>query len=118
MREIDQFYLNQDEPNKSCFLALRTIILNHSPELLPALKYGLPCFMLGKKIFCYLWQDKKTKQPYIAINGGVEMNHPDLVVGDRKIYALLPIDPSKDIPVEKIHELLSIAKLLPRHIGK
>jgi len=55
--------------------------------------------MYGKYIFCYLWIDKKSGFPYIAVGKGVEIEHPDLVRGNRTFTKLLMIDPNKDIPI-------------------
>jgi len=44
MTELDNFYLQQSEPIKSCFLALREIILSHDKEIVNAWKYGVPFF--------------------------------------------------------------------------
>lgn len=75
---LDNFYVSQEEPNRTCFLALRDIILGYNEEITPDFKYGLPFFMLRGKMFCYLWQDKKTKQPYISIAAGSKIEHPAL----------------------------------------
>jgi len=103
LKDIDHFYLNKEEPNKSCLIALKTIICNYNTEFVPVWKYKLPCFMYQNQIFCYLWIDKKSKHPYIAIGKGVQIEHPDLIKGDRTFTALLMIDPEKDIPIKKIH---------------
>lgn len=43
MRETDRFYLNKEEPNKSCLLALRSMILQQDPGITETQKYGMPC---------------------------------------------------------------------------
>ncbi len=108
MNPIDSFYLDQKEPVKSCLLALKTVITNYNSELVPRWYYRLPCFMLNKHIFCYLWIDKKTQFPYIAIGNGVKIEHPDLIQGKRTFTKLLMIDPNEDIPKEKIHEIFDL----------
>jgi hypothetical protein len=70
IRETDAFYLNQEEPNKSCLLALRTIILDQDKQITETRKYGMPCFCYKGKMFCYLWTDKKTDEPYILMVEG------------------------------------------------
>jgi len=109
MKELDNFYLNQEEPIKSCMMALRDIIVSYHPEIVPEWKYRLPCFTYNKKIFCYLWIDKKTKFPYISMNKGVHLNHPQLILGNRKVFKLLLIDPEEDFPLEVIHEIFDEA---------
>ena len=112
LRELDHFYLDKSEPNKGCLLALRDIILNYNSAFQPVWKYRLPCFMYQNRIFCYLWIDKKTTHPYIAIGKGVEIEHPDLIQGNRTWVKLLMIDPEQDIPVATIHKIFDMAMAL------
>src|SRR4030095_2244077 len=94
MTEVDKFYLQQSEPIKSCFLALREIILSHDKEIVNAWKYGLPFFCFRRKMFCYLWIHKKYKQPYLGIVEGKRFNHRALISKKRsrmKICCLIQI---------------------------
>ena len=111
-KDIDNFYLDKDEPNKSTLLALRDIILSYNSDFEVAWKYRLPCFMYRNQIFCYLWIDKKTQFPYIAIGKGVKIDHPQLIQGNRTFVKLLHIDPEKDIPIETIHTIFDMALAL------
>jgi hypothetical protein len=58
--ELQNFYLKKEEPNKSCLLALRSIILDQDNNITETQKWGMPCFCYKKKMLCYLWTDKKT----------------------------------------------------------
>ena len=107
--KLDNFYLNQEEPNQSCFLALRELILSYHEEITPDFKYGLPFFMFRGKMFCYLLKDKKTNQPYISFAAGNRIEHSSLFQGDRKRFKLLFINPIQDIPVEVIREVFDLA---------
>ncbi|MFS4468212.1 DUF1801 domain-containing protein [Maribacter sp. 2210JD10-5] len=112
MKPIDNFYFNKEEPIKGCLLALKAIIMNYDSAFTPKWYYRLPCFMYKNQIFCYLWIDKKTQSPYIAIGKGVEIEHPDLIQGKRTFTKLLMIDPNEDIPIEKIHIIFDMAMKL------
>jgi hypothetical protein len=46
LRGIDRFYLQKEEPVKSCLIALREIILKQDREITVAWKYGMPFFLL------------------------------------------------------------------------
>jgi hypothetical protein len=46
---LDNFYLQQSESLKSCYLALRDIILAQSEQITPEWKYGCPFFLLQRK---------------------------------------------------------------------
>ena len=112
MKPIDNFYLEKKEPIKSCLLALKSMIINYHPDIEPRWYYRLPCFMYKNQIFCYLWVDKKTNFPYIAIGKGVHIDHPDLIQGNRTFVKLLLVDPSKDIPQKKIYDIFDLAMQL------
>ncbi len=107
--EIDGFYLNKEEPNKSCLLALRTIILRQAPEVTETKKYGMPCFCYKKKMFCYLWVDKKSQEPYILFVEGNRLNHPKLETGSRARMKTFRVNPTQDLPILVIEKLLNEA---------
>lgn len=113
-RDLDHFYLEKDEPLKSCLLALREIILDSDPEVYETRKYGMPCFCLGKRHFTYLWTDKKSGQPYVLFVDGALLDHPELKQGDRKRMRIFPIDSEKDIPIERLRTILKDALTLCR----
>ncbi len=115
MEQTDNFYLNQEEPNKSCLLALRKIILEQDDAITETRKYGMPCFCYKKKMFCYLWTDKKTKEPYILFVEGKHLNHPELEIGKRSRMKIFRIDPNKDLPMNTIELLLDVALDLYRN---
>jgi hypothetical protein len=110
----DQYYLSVEEPCQGCLLALRDIILGMDTRITETKKYGAPCFLLDKRIMCYLWIDKKTRHPYILLNNGNALQHPALERGDRKRMKILPINPNEDLPLEVINEILEEAILVTR----
>lgn len=107
-KTAEDFYSSQSEPNRSCFYALREIILSYNELLSETVKYGMPCFTYGKKHFCYLWYDKETKEPYILMVEGNKIDHPMLNSGNRKRMKTLSIDPGSDIPVDLIYEVFDL----------
>ena len=88
MTELDNFYYDKQEPIKSCLIALKEIISQYNSDFEQRWYYRLPCFMFKNQIFCYLWVDKKTQFPYIAIGKGVKINHPNLILGNRTFTKL------------------------------
>lgn len=107
--ELDLFYDRQEEPNKGCFLALRSIILGLDPNISEAYKYKLPFFLYKNKMFCYLWKDKQTNFPYIGIVKGNELEHPLLEQGNRKKMKAISINPNEDIPIGALESILKEA---------
>lgn len=109
MEKLENYYLNKSEPNQSCLLALRSIILNQDKEITETQKWGMPCFCYKKKMFCYLWIDKKTNEPYILMVEGKHLNYPELEEGDRKRMKVLRVNPNQDLPLKTIETILQKA---------
>ncbi|MEO8769791.1 MAG: DUF1801 domain-containing protein [Ferruginibacter sp.] len=109
MKAIDQFYLQQEEPVKSCFLVLKEIILLQDPAITNELKYGMPFFSYKGKMFCYLWYHKKYRQPYIGIVEGNRFEQPFLIQEKRSRMKIMLIDANEDLPVKKIKDILKQA---------
>ena len=112
---LDNWFHNQPEPQASCFLALKDIILSMDDEVRMLYKWGGPFFYYKNRVFAYLWKDKKTHWPYLAIYEGKLVNHPKLEWGGRKRITALPIDPGKDLPVKDIRNIIDQALDLYRN---
>ncbi|CAH0996404.1 hypothetical protein EMA8858_02536 [Emticicia aquatica] len=109
MKEIDNFYLQLDEPNKSCLLALRDIILSQDQEISAEWKYNLPFFCYKGKMFCYLWIRPKTNQPYLGIVEGKYFDHPALLAEKRSRIKIMLFEPNEDLPIETIEMIIQQA---------
>jgi hypothetical protein len=109
LEELHNYYLNKEEPNKSCLLALRSIILDQDKNITETQKWGMPCFCYKKKMFCYLWTDKKTDEPYILMVEGKYLDHPELEQGDRSRMKILRLNPNKDLALRTIETILQKA---------
>ena len=103
---LDNFYLQQEEPVRSALLALREIILKQDPTITEAWKYYMPCFCYNGKMFCFLWINKKTRQPYIEFVEGKRLAHPKLISEKRSRMKILLLDAEKDLPVRTITAIL------------
>jgi hypothetical protein len=109
LREIDNYFLQKDEPLKSCLLFLREFILGYDENITEAWKYKMPFYCYKGKMFCYLWVHKKTNQPYIGIVEGKRINHPLLIIEKRSRMKIMLLDAEKDIPVNTIETILKMA---------
>lgn len=107
--ELDNFYLQKAEPEKSCFLALKDIILKHDSQITAEWKYKLPFFYYKGKMLCYLWIHKKFKKPYIGFVDGNLIDHTDLLQEKRAKMKILLIDQNEDLPIDKINLILNQA---------
>ncbi len=116
-RELDNYYLSKEEPNQSCLLALRSIILEQDEDVTETQKWGMPCFCYKKKMFCYLWTDKKTDEPYILMVEGKHLDHSQLEQGNRSRMKVLAVNPRRDIDTELITTILQQALDLYRNGG-
>ena len=113
LRPVDNYFLQKEEPIKSCLQFLREHILKQDASITEAWKYGMPFYCYNKKMFCYLWVHK-NHQPYIGIVEGNSINHPDLIMEKRAKMKILLIDPAKDIPLKKVDAILKAALALYR----
>jgi hypothetical protein len=102
LKATDNFYLQKKEPLQSCLLALREIIVAQDKGITAAFKYGAPFFCYKGKMFCYLWVNKKTQQPYLGIVEGKHFNHPDLIIEKRSRMKIMLFDAEKELPIKTI----------------
>jgi hypothetical protein len=109
---LDNFYFQQEEPDKSCLLALREIILSQDTNITATWKYGMPFFCYKGKMFCYLWLHKTLHQPYIGRVEGKHIEHPDLIQEKRARMKIMLFDAAKDLPVATIKGILQQAIML------
>lgn len=109
VRELDQYYFNKEEPNKSCLLTLRQLILEQDDRVTETRKWGMPCFCFQKKMFCYLWTDKKTDEPYLLMVEGKHLHHPELEEGGRSRMKIFRVNPNQDLPLDTLQQLLNDA---------
>lgn len=107
MNKLDSFYDNKEEPIRSCLLALQSLILEQDSDVTETMKYGMPCFCYRNKMFCYLWVDKKTNEPYMLMVEGKHLHHPSLEAGSRKRMKIFRVDPTRDFPLESIELILN-----------
>ena len=112
VQELDNYYLNKKEPSKSCLLALRSIILSQDTTITERQKGGMPCVCYKKKMFCYLWTDKKTDEPYILIVEGKHLDCPELEEGNRSRMKIFRVNPNDDIPIKVVECILQKALAL------
>lgn len=115
MSTNDTFYFEKPEPQKSCLLAMRDIVLAKDAEVSETVKYGMPCFCYKEKMFCYLWMDKKTLEPYFLMVEGKHLNHPNLETGKRARMKIFRVNPNADLPITDINAILDQALDLYRN---
>ena len=109
LRPIDNYFLNKQEPIKSCLQFLREYIVHYDKAITEAWKYGMPFYLYNGKMFCYLWTHKKYGQPYIGIVEGMKVHHPLLLQEKRARMKILLLDSTQDLPVNTITEILAQA---------
>lgn len=109
MKQLNDFYLKQEEPIKGSFLALKEIILKQDNNITNVLKYGMPFFCYKGKMFCYLWTHKKFKQPYIGIVEGKHFNESFLIQEARSRMKIMLLDSDEDLPLERIENVIQKA---------
>jgi hypothetical protein len=106
LRPIDNYFLQNEEPFKSCLQFLRQHILQFDSNITERWIYGMPFFYYNGERFCYLWIHKKLRKPYLGIVDGNKIDHPDLLPEKRTRMKILLLDADKDLPLKKINTVL------------
>ena len=106
LNPLDKYYLDKEEPFKSCLQSLRSIILGMDENIIEKWRYGMPFFYYKGRMACYLWLDKKKLKPYLGIVEGSRVDHKGLVQGARKRMKIFLADPYKNLPVKSIKSIL------------
>lgn len=110
MNPLNEYFLRQPEPYRSTLLFLKDYILNSDEDITLGLSFGLPFFKYKGKMFCFFNYHKKYKQYYISFNKGNELNFPELLQEDRKLFKILLLDENQDLPLELIAEIMGDIK--------
>jgi hypothetical protein len=109
MRDFDLYFEKQEEPARSCLMALRSLIESCDKQITTSLKYGMPFFCFKNRMFAYLWRDKKTGQPYLGFVEGKKLDHPKLEQEKRARMKVWRFDVTRDLPVAAIQKLVKQA---------
>ena len=109
LTQLDNFYLQKNEPIRSCLLALKDIILKQDENVSAEWKYGMPFFCYKGKMLCYLWVHKKYHQPYIGIVEGQRIDHPALIIEKRSRMKIMLLEANEDLPLQTIQHILKQA---------
>lgn len=115
LSDLENYYDNLTEPNKSCCICLRSIFFNIE-EMSERFSYKLPFFYYKNKPFCYLYYDKDNSLPYIGYVKANLIEHALLIKGNRKKMKVLYIDPLADIPLDTLKEINNM--LFPFYLKK
>lgn len=107
--ELDAYYVSHEDPVRSTLLALRSYILNYDKNITETWTHRMPMFRYKGKLFCYLWTDKKTYQPYMGMYKGIDIEHPLLELGNRNKMKVIYFDAATDIPLDIIDEIFKMA---------
>ncbi len=88
---------------------MRDMVLKLDNQIAETRKYGMPCFCYRQKAFCYLWVDKKSKEPYFLMVEGKHLHHPKLETGNRSRMKIFRVNPEEDLPIHTIDLIMNKA---------
>ena len=116
--KIEAHYESQPEPLKGAQLTLRDFILNFDDQISESWKYAMPFFLYRRKMFVYMYNSKSHPLPYLGICDGNQFEHPLLITNGRSRMKILEFDPSQDLPIATLGEVLALGKhYLDRKLG-
>lgn len=97
------------EPERSCLLYLRQVILQHSSHITEAWKFNTPFYYYKGRWLCFISYHPVTKVIYISIVNGGKITHPKLVSEGRKKMKIIYVDAQKDMDIKSISEILTVS---------
>lgn len=109
LNHLDNYYFSRPEPEQSCLLFLRKFLLEYSSQIEEHWKYTTAFFTYKKKLFCYFSVSKKTNKLYIGFVDGNMIKHKKLVEEGRKQIKVFYIDANKDVDINSLKEILTLA---------
>jgi hypothetical protein len=109
LSDLELFYVNRNAEEQELLLFLRRYILDASIFISEHYKFKTAFFYLNGKMFCYLGQEKKSRQFYIGFVQGKQLSHPALVQGNRKQIKILPVSTHADVELQKLNEVVGEA---------
>ena len=118
VKSTDNFYLEKEEPIKSCLFFLHDYIHSYDEGITEVWHYRMPFYFYKGKRFCYLWVHKKNQLPYLGIVDGKLIDHPNLIQEERTRMKILLIDPQKDIPIKTLRSVLDASLKLHRKVSR
>ena len=110
LNPLENHFLKQPEPHRSCMLFLRKWLLGQSLE--EEFKYMTAMYYYKEKAFCYLTVSGKENKLYIGFIKGHLMKHPKLEKEGRKQIKVIYLNPEKDLPIKTLSEIVRMAKKL------
>ena len=106
---VDHYFNSLEEPERSCLLYLRKLLLDFSDKITEQRKFNTPFYYYTKKWLCFISYNPKIKEIYISFVNGYKINHPDLLSEGRKKMKIYRINASEDIDVESLNTILKLA---------
>ncbi|MFK7755892.1 MAG: hypothetical protein AB8B53_03050 [Flavobacteriales bacterium] len=107
MSAVDNFILDQEEPQRGLLMILNDLLMNHS-GVNSAIKWGIPVYETTK-YFCYITPVKKTSYVEICFKDGKLLFDPKqlLEFQNRKLFKGVMISVLNDELLEDIDDLIS-----------
>jgi hypothetical protein len=105
---VDHYFMTLREPERSCLLFLRSFILGFSENISEQRRNNTPFYYFHGRWLGFISYHPKTHEIYISFANGNRIEYPGLVSEGRKKMKILYIDPSCDIDVKTIGEILKL----------
>lgn len=110
LNPLENYFLQQPEPLQGRMLYLRDWLKAQGLE--EVYKFSTAFYLYKGKMFCYMSVRAKDKQFYLGFVKGYKMKHPSLKKEGRKQIKVFYINPSEDVPLKDLKQILSEAKKL------
>ncbi len=109
LNHLDNYFLSLPEPEQSCLLFVRQLILGFNKAISERWRYNTPFYYYKEKWMCYISYQKKQKTIYLGFVHGHHLKHKKLLSEGRKQIKVYYLNPDKDLDIRTIMALFKEA---------
>lgn len=107
--KANNYFATLPEPDQSCLLFLRRIILQHSEFITESWSFNTPFYRYKSRSLCFISYDKKTSTIYVSMTHGNKIQHRKLLSEGRKKMKIFYVDATQDIDIKSLNQILKKA---------
>lgn len=111
---IDTFLAKQSGPILALVDELRALVEKAAPDAVPALKWGMPMYMIGKAMVCGIGAHKAHVNLILSGPPGTFADPEGMLTGEGKTGRHLKLQPGDKVPAAQIRGWVTTAAKLAR----
>lgn len=111
---IETFLAKQSGPILALVNELRSVVEKAAPDAVPALKWGMPMYMIGKAMVCGIGAHKAHVNLILSGPPGTFADPKEMLTGEGKTGRHLKLSPGDNVPSKEVAGWVATAAKLAR----